>query len=130
MKNSYTKSTEENEINITPMMDVVFIMLIFFIVSTSFAKEEGIGITGASSTKPPNAPSEIVTIKLDLAGHSINGQVVALDAIKVHLSQLHAAKPDLKAQLFAANEIKIATLVRAIEQVKEAEVVDFSVSTY
>ena len=36
--------TDNEEINITPMMDVVFIMLIFFVVTTSFVKESGIAI--------------------------------------------------------------------------------------
>jgi len=35
---------EENEINLTPMLDVVFIMLIFFIVTASFIKESGIDV--------------------------------------------------------------------------------------
>ena len=35
---------EENEINLTPMLDVVFIMLIFFIVTASFIKEAGIDV--------------------------------------------------------------------------------------
>jgi biopolymer transport protein ExbD len=50
---------EENEINLTPMLDVVFIMLIFFIVTASFVKEAGIDVNRpdapVTETKPEDA---------------------------------------------------------------------------
>jgi len=45
---------EEAEINITPMLDIVFIMLIFFIVTTSFVKEIGVDVN-----RPANAPPKV-----------------------------------------------------------------------
>ena len=129
MKNVFRRTQEEAEINITPMMDVVFIMLIFFIVSTSFVKEQGIGISRANSLhNKSDAP--IATIKLDGAGHSINGHGVSLDGIEARLAQLKAANPALQAQLFSAKEVNVATLVRAVEQVKELNITNLSVSTY
>ncbi len=124
------KPDDEAEINITPMMDVVFIMLIFFIVTTSFVKEKGIGISRASTSNTNDVNAPIATIKLDAAGHSINGQSVSLDGIEARLSQLKATNPTLRAQLFSAKEIDIATLVRAVEQVKELDIAALSVSTY
>ena len=44
------KTKEETEINLTPMLDVVFIMLIFFIVTTSFVKEAGIQVNRPSAS--------------------------------------------------------------------------------
>ena len=41
---SVTQADEETEINITPMLDIVFIMLIFFIVTATFVKEAGIEV--------------------------------------------------------------------------------------
>ena len=52
---------EENEINLTPMLDVVFIMLIFFIVTASFIKEAGIDVNRpdapVTETKPGSMPA-------------------------------------------------------------------------
>ena len=48
----YTEEDEDNEINLTPMLDVVFIMLIFFIVTASFIKEAGLDVNR------PDAPSD------------------------------------------------------------------------
>ncbi len=118
------------EINITPMMDVVFIMLIFFIVTASFVKETGIGIAGANVSTPNEINSKMATIKLDNTGYSINGNQVDLDGIESRLSQLRSENPDIKAQLFSANEVNVATLVRAVEQVKEAKIHQLSVSSF
>lgn len=130
MKNVSKKIYEESEINITPMMDVVFIMLIFFIVSTSFVKEIGIGISRATSAPTINNEAKTATIKLDMSGHSINGQTVSLDGIESRLSQLKATTSNLQAQLFSAHDIKIETLVKAMEQVKAVDISQFSVSSF
>lgn len=130
MKNNSKRFSDENEINITPMMDVVFIMLIFFIVSTSFVKEKGIGISQPSVKTSHNDESNTATIKLDISGYTINGQTVALDSIASRLSQLKAVSPELQAQLFSAQDIKIETLVRAMEQVKAVDITLFSVGAY
>jgi len=131
MKSVHRKiSQDENEINVTPMMDVVFIMLIFFIVTTSFVKETGIGISRNSISTNPSDDVKITTIKLDTAGYSINDQTVSLDGIESRLSQLKAANPALKAQLFSAKEVDVATLVRVVEQVKQVDITNLAVSTY
>ena len=44
-----TRIDEESEINITPLLDIVFIMLIFFIVTATFVKESGIDVTRPDS---------------------------------------------------------------------------------
>lgn len=130
MRASSSPLNNEEEINITPMMDVVFIMLIFFIVTTSFVKKSGIGISRANTSLPNDSKIKIASIKLDNSGYSINGNVVSLDGIEARLSQLKSANPNLKAQLFSAKDIRVETLVRAVEQVKQAKIDQFSVTTY
>jgi biopolymer transport protein ExbD len=122
--------TNNDEINITPMMDVVFIMLIFFIVTTSFVKESGIGISGSNIASSTDDQIKIANIKLDNSGYSINGNPVSLEGIEARLSQMKAESPEIKAQLFSAKDIKVATLIRAVEQVKEAQISGLSVSSY
>ncbi len=130
MKKQNTLQQQQDEINITPMMDVVFIMLIFFVVTASFVKETGIGISRATAAVEPNENAKIATIKLDPQGYSINGHAVLLDGIEARMAQLKAEFPNLQAQLITAKNIKVNTLVRAVEQVKNAEVKGLSVATY
>ena len=53
MRRKHASEQEEAEINLTPMLDIVFIMLIFFIVTATFVKEEGLAVS-----KPAEAPEE------------------------------------------------------------------------
>ena len=53
MRRARKQQQEESEVNLTPMLDVVFIMLIFFIVTASFVKEAGIDVS-----RPPAATAE------------------------------------------------------------------------
>ena len=57
MRKLWARTQADEEVNVTPMMDVVFIILIFFIVTTSFVKETGIGISRTSQTSLPTDTS-------------------------------------------------------------------------
>ena len=130
MKTARFHHADEAEINITPMMDVVFIMLIFFIVTTSFTKETGIGVSRHATSTVPTPDQPVAAIKLGIEGHSINDQVVTLEGIESRLAQMKAAHPELKAQILSSKDLRIDTLVRAVEQVELADIKDFSVSAY
>ena len=130
MRKLWARTHADEEINITPMMDVVFIMLIFFIVTTSFVKETGIGISRTTQSSLPADISNMAFIKLAQDQFTINNQVVALDGIEARLAQMRAENGDLTAQLMAEKSIKVNQLVRAVEQVKSAKVKQLSVSTF
>jgi len=55
-RRSIEAADDSNEVNLTPMLDVVFIMLIFFIVTTSFIKESGWRLTVLKRLRPRPAP--------------------------------------------------------------------------
>ena len=58
---------DEAEINITPMLDIVFIMLIFFIVTTSFVKEKGLEVSRPSNAPPKEVKKDKgpIVVKID-----------------------------------------------------------------
>ncbi len=130
MKASKAQANNDGEINLTPMMDVVFIMLIFFIVSASFVKEKGIGISRNGALAAPTNQQQTAILKLDRQHFSINNQTVALDAIEPTIAQLKASNPELGVHLLSAKDIRIATLVHAIEQIKAAQVDQLTVATF
>ncbi|MEM8799915.1 MAG: biopolymer transporter ExbD, partial [Pseudomonadota bacterium] len=53
MRRRFGTPEEEDNIDLTPMLDVVFIMLIFFIVTASFIKESGLSVTRPDQNQPP-----------------------------------------------------------------------------
>jgi biopolymer transport protein ExbD len=137
MKASYVRNHKPNddaEINITPMLDVVFIMLIFFIVTTSFTKELGLKIFSTSNSvidANNNRKVKVATIKLDVANnHSINGIATTLEGIQFLLANLKASNPDLKVQIIASKEVKTGDLVSTIHQVKQNEINHYTVRSF
>ena len=85
---------EDNEINLTPMLDVVFIMLIFFIVTASFIKESGIDVNR------PDAPTaervEDANILIAISSNDeiwIDRRLVDPRAVRANIERLHAENP-------------------------------------
>jgi len=131
MLKKYHVQKEETEINITPMLDVVFIMLIFFIVTTSFTKETGLAIFKANHNKTEPQKVQNAIIKLDVNNnHTVNGVATKLEGIESLLANLKAANPELKAQILSSKDVKTGDLVQVIHQIKTNEITQYSVSSY
>jgi biopolymer transport protein ExbD len=113
---------EEAEINITPMLDIVFIMLIFFIVTTSFVKEIGIDVN-----RPSNAPvqeqklSEVIAIRIDETGQiSVGNRTVDIRAVRANIESELATKPDASVVVISDRNADAGLLVRVIDQARVA----------
>ena len=114
--------TEEAEINITPMLDIVFIMLIFFIVTTSFVKEVGIDVN-----RPSNAPvqeqkiSEVIAIRIDETGQvSVQNRDVDIRAVRANIESELATKPEASVVVISDRNADAGLLVRVIDQARVA----------
>ena len=94
MRRARKREQEESEVNLTPMLDVVFIMLIFFIVTASFVKEAGIDIS-----RPPAATAERKERGNILVAITDNDQIwvdrrqVDPRALRANIERLHAENP-------------------------------------
>ena len=115
-RNSVTE--EANEIDLTPMLDVVFIMLIFFIVTTSFVKEAGVEVNrpqAASAEKKENT-SIFVAIKSNDEVW-IDKRPIDIRAVRANIERLHAENPDGGVVIQADDESKTGLLVKVIDQI-------------
>lgn len=86
---------EENEINLTPMLDVVFIMLIFFIVTASFIKEAGIDVNRPDAPIT-DQPSENTNILIAINANDeiwIDRRMIDPRAVRANIERLHAENP-------------------------------------
>jgi len=120
---------DEAEINITPMLDVVFIMLIFFIVTTSFVKETGVDISRPSSSqaKEVSKGNILVAIKEDGAIW-INKQEVEIRAVRSRVEKMHAENPEANAVIIADRGSRTGDLVEVMDQIKSAGVPGISIA--
>ncbi len=81
---------DEAEINITPMLDIVFIMLIFFIVTTSFVKEKGLEVSRPSNAPPKEVEQDKgpIVVRIDSSSLiSVKGRVLERSAVEANLER-------------------------------------------
>jgi len=116
---------DETEVDMTPMLDIVFIMLIFFIVTTSFIKEAGIEIyrpNNNQSEAPPNPTSPIVIRISDTGDISIGGRLVDVGAVQANVETARSKKPKAAVIVQVAESAATGILVRVVDQTKQAGV--------
>ena len=118
MKRRIKKKNEESEINITPMLDIVFIMLIFFIVTTSFVKEISIDVN--RPTKSPikeQKKSDVISVRiLDSGQILIQERLISLDAFRANIESSLALKPQASVVVVSDRDADAGLLVRVIDQ--------------
>lgn len=120
---------EESEINITPMLDVVFIMLIFFIVTASFVKEAGIEVN-----RPDAQTAELKEKANILIAITANNQIfvdrrrVDPRAVRANIERLHAENPQGTVVIQADKESKTETLIQVMDASRQAGVYDVAIA--
>ena len=114
--------SEEAEINITPMLDIVFIMLIFFIVTTSFVKESGIDMTRPSNQPPKTEKiSDVIFVKIDPSGQIfVKERPTDVRAVRANIESGLALKPDASVVVAASRDADAGLLVRVVDQARVA----------
>ena len=112
---------DDTELDMTPMLDVVFIMLIFFIVTTSFVKEAGITINTpqAQTTVRQEQANIFIAIKSD-GEVWIDHRPVDVRAIRAIVARLHAESPEGAVVIQSDGEAATHTLVAVMDQVRLA----------
>ena len=120
---------DEPEINITPMLDIVFIMLIFFIVTTSFTKE-----TGASIIKPQAEQAVALQNGTILIGVRPNDDIwmakrqIELREVRQMVERAKAENPEGSVVIIADKGSKIGVVSQVMDQVRLAGVEGVSIS--
>jgi biopolymer transport protein ExbD len=120
---------EETEINITPMLDIVFIMLIFFIVTTSFIRETGIDPQRPEAVSA--TPQERGNI---LIGVSASGQLwmaqrqVELGAVRQLVEQARNESPESSVVIIADERAPTGLVIDLMDQVRLGGVLNISVA--
>ncbi|MEL6449158.1 MAG: biopolymer transporter ExbD [Pseudomonadota bacterium] len=120
---------EENEINLTPMLDVVFIMLIFFIVTASFIKESGLDVNrpDAPTQSKPNDENILVVIA-DNNDILIDNRRIDPRAVRANIERLHAENPEGSVVIKAHKDSYNETLVVVMDSARDAGVKNVSMA--
>ncbi|GAA3925092.1 biopolymer transporter ExbD [Litoribacillus peritrichatus] len=120
----------ESEIDMTPMLDIVFIMLIFFIVSTTFVKEAGVEINRPAASTAEKQESTGVMLAVTADGLIwLEGDQTDVRMIRPKLERLKVEQPDVSVMVQADENAKTGVLIKVMDQIKLAGIAQVAVAT-
>ena len=132
MRRRYRSQDEESDINITPLLDVVFILLIFFIVTTSFVKEKGLDVSRPSNdeTKKVETDEGPIVVKIDGTSQiRVENRLVEDDAVRANLERARATKPESPMIIAAHPDAETDTLVIVMDAANLIGIENVNVAT-
>lgn len=122
--------SEESEVDMTPMLDIVFIMLIFFIVTTSFVKESGLNIQRPNDeSKPPTPDQRNIVIKInELEDVQFGQRLIQPDAVLANVQAAISKNPKVAILVQVAEVADTRVLVSVVDQINQAGLANVTVS--
>ncbi len=120
---------EEQEINVTPMLDVVFILLIFFIVTASFVKESGVDVNRPSAVTAVVKEKGNILIAITETGEVwIDRRQVDPRAVRANIERLHAENPQGSVVIQADKNSTTEMLIQVMDAARQAGVYNVSIA--
>ena len=120
---------EESDINMTPMLDVVFIMLIFFVVTASFLKETGVDVSRPQASTAVRKEHGNILVGITAGDEVwIDRRRVDIRAVRANIERLRAENPEGAVVIQADTAAKTGILVQVIDQARMAGVADVSIA--
>ncbi|MCY3620357.1 MAG: biopolymer transporter ExbD [Gammaproteobacteria bacterium] len=121
---------QEDKVNLTPMLDVVFIMLIFFIVTATFVKEIGLDVNQPKdnpATEDPEKKSIVVHVtsrdRIIIAGRDVD-----VRSVRANIERLHAENPEAPVVIRPHPDSRTDTMVRILDSARRAGVGNVSLA--
>jgi biopolymer transport protein ExbD len=123
------REDDEVAVDLTPMLDVVFIMLIFFIVTTSFVKEAGIDVNKPKAAQAQKKPTATIFIAIRPNGEiHMDKRVVDIERVSATIEKLLAESPTDTVIIQADKEAKHGVVVKVMDQIKAAGIDKISIA--
>ncbi|MFP4002418.1 MAG: ExbD/TolR family protein [Alphaproteobacteria bacterium] len=109
---------EEEDINLTPMLDIVFIMLIFFIVTATFIREPGVDVLKPDAQKDARIPGVAVLVAVTEDNEIyIDGDQVEVHEVRPEVERLRTENPKGPVVIQADEEADTGVVVQVMNQV-------------
>ena len=121
---------EAEEPNITPMLDVVFILLIFFIVTANFIKDPGLEINRPDSETAEITENAAILIAIGPTGEIyMDGRRIDVRQVKANVIRLMAENPQGAVVMQADKKATAEKIISVMDEVREAGVIDISIAS-
>ncbi|MCL2915899.1 biopolymer transporter ExbD [Shewanella corallii] len=125
----HSKIEEEAQIDMTPMLDIVFIMLIFFIVTTSFVKPSGIDYNKPEANVNSDSKTDNILILVSQSGLiTMENRLVDIERVTANVERMLAEAPEAAVLIRAETAASHGLVVEVMDQVRTAGVQKISVT--
>jgi len=124
MRGRKQRPVEEANVDLTPMLDVVFILLIFFIVTAVFLQEEAIPLEPPPpQTDTPSDPVPVILILVDEENRVfVNNRPSLVESVRANIERLRAETPNSSVIIQAHPDAKNGTVIRIRDQAASANI--------
>ncbi len=120
---------DETELDMTPMLDIVFIMLIFFIVTTSFVKEAGIEVNPPSAMTSESQDNANIFIAISAQGDVwLDKREVDIRTVRAIVARMYANNPEASVVIQADEKSATEYLLAVMDQVRLAGINDIALA--
>jgi biopolymer transport protein ExbD len=123
--------TTLSEINITPLLDLAFVLLIIFIITTPLIENSvNLVIPSSGATNAPVNPSEVQTISIDRnATIQLNNEQIDSEALVIRLSELKRAHGDVAVVIRPDRDLPVQKLVSVMDALQRADISKVGIAT-
>jgi len=129
MRRHHYQQDDETGIDLTPMLDVVFIMLIFFIVTSTFIKEAGVEVQRpqAQTASPQDKGNILIAITAD-GQVWMDKKAVDIRSVRAHVERMRVEQPDGAVVVQADQDARTGLVVQVMDQARLAGVRDVALA--
>ena len=120
-----------SEINVTPLLDLAFVLLIIFMITTPLLENSmSLVIPSSGTTNPPINSSQVQTVSIDRDETiRFNNQVINLETLTTELIQLKQANPDLAIGIRPDRELPVQKLIILMDALRRAQITKVGIAT-
>lgn len=133
-KFSQSHHSSLNELNITPLLDLAFVLLVIFIITTpqlSNDLEMNLPTPKRENQPPPPKPPKLHHLQIDATGRiTLNDQVIELAALKPTLEALRKEDPTVKVVFRGAGDVEYQKVVGVLDALQQAAITNVGLATY
>jgi biopolymer transport protein ExbD len=120
-----------SEINITPLLDLAFVLLIIFMITTPLLESSmNLVIPSSDATNPPIKSAQVQIVSIDRSETiRLNDQVIDANVLTGRLSELKRANPDVAVVIRPDRELPVQKLITLMDALKQAQITKVGIAT-
>jgi len=123
--------TTLSEINVTPLLDLAFVLLIIFMITTPLLENSmNLVIPSSGATNPPINALQVQTVSIDRAETiRLNNQVIDSETLTAQLAQLKQSNPDVAVVIRPDRELPVQKLIMLMDTLRRAQITKVGIAT-